>query len=166
MLDNQEIAAHLLRERLGLTAHIYSIVRNYHLAEDIFQETCVKALGQAGSVESKRHLLNWFRLASRNRAIDLLRARGVDGRQLSEQALATLEESWETRRSSQVRKSRRSKVQASCRSFGERIHSSHESSLLNTNKHVAFGEVAGMRSGPNACHGRSRGRRKSRQSPT
>ncbi|MEM6689498.1 MAG: RNA polymerase sigma factor [Planctomycetota bacterium] len=95
MMTTQEITAQLLRERIGLTAQIYSIVRNYHLAEDIYQEICVKALDQTGKVESKDHLIHWFRKVARNRSIDVLRLHGERNRQLSEQTLALLEDTWD-----------------------------------------------------------------------
>lgn len=97
MLDAKEITTHMLRERVGLTAFIYSVVRNYHLAEDVYQETCLKALEQAGVVESKQHLLRWFRKVARNRAIDVLRARGEKVKQLSDHTLGLLEDDWDTR---------------------------------------------------------------------
>lgn len=94
MLSGEDIAATLLDERLPLTAYIASVTRDFHLAEDVFQEICVRAVGRAGEFESVRHALNWARVAGRNRAVDVLRAR--DGRYegLSEEMLATLAEEW------------------------------------------------------------------------
>lgn len=94
MLSGEDIAAALLGHRLPLTAYIASVTRDFHLAEDIFQEVCVKAVGRAEEFESARHALNWARVAGRNRAVDALRAR--DGRYegLSEELLSTLAEEW------------------------------------------------------------------------
>ncbi|TWU46794.1 RNA polymerase sigma factor [Rubripirellula reticaptiva] len=66
----------------------------------MYQETCIKALEQAGAVESKQHLLRWFHKVARNRAIDILRARGENVMQLSDQTLAILEEDWDSRENS------------------------------------------------------------------
>jgi len=94
MLSGEDIAAALLGERLALTAYIASVTRDFHLAEDIFQEVCVKAVGRATEFESARHVMNWARVAGRNRAVDVLRAR--DGRYegLSEEMLAALADEW------------------------------------------------------------------------
>lgn len=94
MLTPESIAAILLAERLPLTAFIASVTRDFHLAEDVFQEVSVKAVGRAGEFESETHLINWARLAGRNRALDITRAR--DGRYvgLSEDVLGLLADEW------------------------------------------------------------------------
>lgn len=94
MLAPDQITAVLFAERLPLTAFIGGITRDFHIAEDIFQEICVKAVGRSGEFETPAHLVNWARLAGKNRAIDVLRAR--DGRYvgLSDQLLATLADEW------------------------------------------------------------------------
>lgn len=95
MLDTQSAAQCIVRERLGLTAYIFSVAKSYHLAEDVFQEIFVRATKRAENFESEKHLINWFRVAGRNRAIDLIRS--TEGRYtgLSEQALAMVEEDWD-----------------------------------------------------------------------
>src|SRR6188474_3007996 len=94
MLTPEDITAVLLRERLALTAFIASITRDFHLAEDIFQEVCVKAVGKGEDFESPAHLLNWARVAGRHRAIDVLRTRDGKVIGLSEEMLAALEPVW------------------------------------------------------------------------
>ena len=90
----EDITATLLAERLPLTAFFASVTRDFHLAEDVFQEVCVKAVARAESFETTAHLVNWARLTGKNRAIDILRAR--DGRYvgLSDEMLALLAEDW------------------------------------------------------------------------
>jgi len=94
MLTPENIAATLLAERLPLTAFIASVTRDFHLAEDVFQEVCVKAVGRAAEFETAAHVMNWARLSGKNRAIDILRAR--DGRYvgLSDEMLAVLAAEW------------------------------------------------------------------------
>jgi len=94
MLKSEDIAALLLNERLALTAFIATVTRNHHLAEDVFQDVCVKAIGHKGGFESARHLMNWARIAGRNRAIDLLRVRDGKYLGLSVEALNALAEVW------------------------------------------------------------------------
>jgi RNA polymerase sigma-70 factor, ECF subfamily len=94
MLLPETTAATLLAERLPLTAFFASVTRDFHLAEDVFQEVCVKAVARADSFETTAHLMNWARLTGKNRAIDILRAR--DGRfiGLSDEMLALLAAEW------------------------------------------------------------------------
>src|SRR5690349_4959675 len=94
MLAPEEITAALLRERLALTAFIASVTRDFHLAEDIFQDVCVKAIGKREDFESAQHVLNWARVAGRHRAIDVLRTRDGKVIGLSEEMLAALEPVW------------------------------------------------------------------------
>lgn len=90
----ENVAAILLAERLPLTAFLASVTRDFHLAEDVFQEVCVKAVARAAEFESPAHVLNWARLAGKNRAIDILRARDGKYVGLSEEMLAMLAEEW------------------------------------------------------------------------
>lgn len=94
MLFPESTAAILLAERMPLTAFFASVTRDFHLAEDVFQEVCVKAVARAESFETMAHLMNWARLTGKNRAIDILRAR--DGRYvgLSDEMLALLADEW------------------------------------------------------------------------
>ncbi len=94
MLPPEQITGTLLRERLALTAYIATVTRDFHLAEDIFQDVCVKAVGKGGEFESPQHVINWARVAGRNRAINALRARDGKVVGLSEEMLAALEPVW------------------------------------------------------------------------
>ncbi len=94
MFRAEEIAAVLLAERLSLTAFIAGITRDLHLAEDVFQEICVKAVAWATEFESAAHLIHWARLSGKNRAIDNLRTRDGGYEGLSEDLLATLAADW------------------------------------------------------------------------
>src|SRR6186713_1412371 len=94
MLPPDQITATLLRERLALTAYVSTVTRDFHLAEDIFQEVCVKAVGKGGDFETQQHLINWARVAGRHRAIDVLRTRDGKVVGLSEEMLAALEPVW------------------------------------------------------------------------
>ena len=93
--NTKRVTEHLLKERRSLTAYVYAITRNYHLAEDVYQEICVKAIGHTQGFDSRAHLLKWFKVCARNRAIDIIRTR--EGRYvgLSEQAYEMLEQQWD-----------------------------------------------------------------------
>lgn len=94
MLAADHIAAALFSERLPLTAYIATVTRDFHVAEDIFQEVCVKAVRQDAKFESAEHLINWARVVGRNRAIDVIRSRDGRSTGLSEKLLATLADEW------------------------------------------------------------------------
>lgn len=94
MLSRENVTAVLLRERLALVAFLASVTRNFHLAEDVFQDVCVKAIGDESGFESTAHLMNWARLTGRNRAIDLLRVRDGKLESLSEEILSSLASVW------------------------------------------------------------------------
>jgi RNA polymerase sigma-70 factor (ECF subfamily) len=97
MLYPEEIAAVLLTERLPLTAYFANMTRDFHLAEDVFQEVCAKAVARAGEFESVVQVVNWARVAGRNRAIDILRSRDGCHMGLSDELLAVLAEEWPLR---------------------------------------------------------------------
>ena len=90
----EEVTAALLKDRLALTSYFSCVTKDFHLAEDIFQEVCVKAVTRAQDFESARHAVLWARVTGRNRAIDLLRSQRGNEVQLSENMLTTLADEW------------------------------------------------------------------------
>lgn len=94
MLSREEATAILLEERLSLTGYVITVVRSFHLAEDIFQDICVKSLLHHDLFESRAQLLKWARVSCRNRAIDIIRSRDGRYRGLSEEVLDSLLEVW------------------------------------------------------------------------
>jgi RNA polymerase sigma-70 factor (ECF subfamily) len=63
----------LLRERVKLLAYIRAIVRDNHLAEDVFQEVAVLAVRKRDEIRDRRHFLAWMRLAARHLALKVMR---------------------------------------------------------------------------------------------
>jgi len=94
MLTAAETTTQLLSERLALTAYLATVARDYQIAEDVYQDVCVKAIVRREPFESAAHLRNWARAAGRNRAIDLLRARHGRYEGLDEDVLAALADAW------------------------------------------------------------------------
>jgi RNA polymerase sigma-70 factor (ECF subfamily) len=93
LIDQESIVLFLLRERIKLLAYIASIVRDDHLAEDVFQEVAVLALRKREEIHDPTHFLAWMRLVARNRALKCLRERGRC-LFLDERLLAELEDQW------------------------------------------------------------------------
>jgi len=97
MLSREEATAILLEERLLLTAFINVVARSHHLAEDVFQDICVRALVRKECFESREHLLNWARLSGRNRVINVLRSCDTKCELLDETTMEVLAASWPSR---------------------------------------------------------------------
>jgi RNA polymerase sigma-70 factor (ECF subfamily) len=93
MIDQESLMILLLRERVKLLAYIRAIVRDEHLAEDVYQEVAVLAIRKCDEIRDARHFLAWMRLTSRHRSLKMLRQR----RQpvlLDESLLDRLDEQW------------------------------------------------------------------------
>ena len=56
-----EISANIMKHRGSLFAFIFSFVRDFHAAEDIFQETCVVIWSKADRFEPGTNFLAWAR---------------------------------------------------------------------------------------------------------
>jgi len=63
----------MARYRDKLMAFIYSVVRDYHLAEDIFQETFIRVYRQADSYKKEYRFRTWLYTIALNRSRDRLR---------------------------------------------------------------------------------------------
>ncbi len=86
----EEIARELLSQRVELTGWLRSLVRDAAAAEDLFQETTVKAVARAGDFADAAHLRRWFHRVGRNAAIDAVRRSAHRTCQLPEAALEAL----------------------------------------------------------------------------
>lgn len=93
-LDQETVARLLLQQRMELTAYIQSIVRDIHMAEDVFQDVCVKAIKRHDTFNDAIHLAKWTRRVARNRSIDSLRRKENQTLVLNEEVLELLEADW------------------------------------------------------------------------
>ena len=93
MVDQESLMILLLRERVKLLAYIRAIVRDEHLAEDVYQDVAILAIRKRDKIRDPRHFLAWMRLASRQRALQVLRQRGHQVL-LDESLLDRLDEQW------------------------------------------------------------------------
>ncbi len=73
----------LLAQRARISAGVWLVVRDVHLAEDVFQEVMVKALSAASPFTNEAHLLSWCRVTAKNVALNLMRKRGREATTLS-----------------------------------------------------------------------------------
>jgi RNA polymerase sigma-70 factor (ECF subfamily) len=93
MIDQESLMILLLRERVKLLAYIRAIVRDEHLAEDVYQDVAVLALRKREEINDQRHFLAWMRLTSRHRALKVLEQRRHQVL-LDESLLDLLDEQW------------------------------------------------------------------------
>ena len=71
--DSDALEELLTRYRNRLMAFIYSVVRDYHLAEDIFQETFLRVYRQAGKFRAGASFKTWLYTIAVNLCRDALR---------------------------------------------------------------------------------------------
>ena len=81
----------LLDARPRLVAGAFAVVRDAHLAEDVFQEVLLRALRMRASFSDEGGVLAWARVTARNLGIDQVRRAGRLGEILSQLALDALE---------------------------------------------------------------------------
>jgi len=94
----------LLDARPRVVAGAFAIVRDAHLAEDVFQEVLLRALRMRESFSDEGWLLAWVRVSVRNLGIDQVRRAGRMGEILSELALDALDARLEETADSQRRR--------------------------------------------------------------
>ena len=91
-MQPEEIAQQLLEARVEMTGYFRSVILDRHLAEDVFQDVCVKAIQAHDTFRDAKHLRRWCHTVGRNRAIDLLRKKDRKQILLGEAVLAKLED--------------------------------------------------------------------------
>jgi RNA polymerase sigma-70 factor (ECF subfamily) len=93
-ITNEQLVRVLLRDREALFAYCWSILRNDDLAEEVFQELSALAVQKRETIVDEQHLAGWLRLAARNKAQELIRARGSAPTLLDDELLDKLETDW------------------------------------------------------------------------
>ena len=75
-MGQEQVVRQLLTERDKLFAYIWAIVRDDHVAEDVFQDVSLLAIKKAEEIDGPDHLPNWLRATARYRALHAMRQRG------------------------------------------------------------------------------------------
>ncbi|QNN25231.1 sigma-70 family RNA polymerase sigma factor [Planctomycetales bacterium ZRK34] len=75
-MEQEQVVRQLLVERDKLFAYIWAIVRDDHLAEDVFQDVSLLAMKKADEIDGPDHLPHWLRATARHRALYAIRQRG------------------------------------------------------------------------------------------
>src|SRR6187200_2651152 len=85
----------LIRDRAKLLGYIWAILRDHHLADDVFQDVTVLAIERAADFNDEGHLLLWSRKTARFKALEVLRSKPYRTMSLSEEVLDMLAQNWE-----------------------------------------------------------------------
>jgi RNA polymerase sigma-70 factor (ECF subfamily) len=101
-LTEKELVQQLLQERARLVAYIWSIVRDAHLAEDVFQEVSLLAVSKRGEIEHIAAFPTWLRKAARLHALEGMRKAGRAGSVLGNEVLDALDRAWEEKQADSV----------------------------------------------------------------
>ena len=94
-VDQKTITSILLRDRAKLLAYIGAIVRDTHVAEDVFQEVSMLAIEKQSQIKDEQILLPWLRVAARYRSLKAIEKRGKRPALMDTQMLDLLEPHWQ-----------------------------------------------------------------------
>ncbi len=94
-MDFETATRVLFSDRTKLLAYVWSMLRDEHASEDLFQDMLIVAMRQADSFEDSEHLLKWARVTLRNKALQHLRGRREKPVALAGDVLELLESHWE-----------------------------------------------------------------------
>lgn len=96
-VQQEKVVELLLSRRIVLQAYIFSIVRDPHLSEDVFQEVAVEASCSASKIVDEQHFEGWIRRTARYKSLNALRRVQSDRHVFSSDTLDILDSGWEKR---------------------------------------------------------------------
>lgn len=96
-MDQDHIVAGLMQHRSRTFAYIWAIVRDDHLAEDVFQEVSILAVRKRDQIDDADHLPRWLRQTARHCARNAVRAAAKRPRVFNDGVLDLLEGEWADR---------------------------------------------------------------------
>jgi RNA polymerase sigma-70 factor (ECF subfamily) len=94
-LHRDRVVHLLLGQRAKILAHIWSIVRDRHAAEDLFQELSILAIDRCAEIESDRHFMGWVRTAARWKALRWRERQRRQAAALDDEVLELLDGHWQ-----------------------------------------------------------------------
>ncbi|BDS06888.1 hypothetical protein NT6N_19280 [Oceaniferula spumae] len=90
----EDVAKWLLEKQSHIIAYARVIVQDMQLAEDIFQDVCVRAVKMSAEFDSAEGTVRWAMKAARNKAIDYLRKTRREVAMFSPELLDRLSDEW------------------------------------------------------------------------
>lgn len=93
-MDSNSVVRALIRDRAKLLGYVWAMLRDHHLAEDVFQDVTVLAIERAGEIKDDEHLMLWSRKVARYKALETLRSKEFRMMTLDNDVLEMLEADW------------------------------------------------------------------------
>jgi len=93
-IDQHTVVRTLLNDRLKLCAYIVTLVRDEHLAEDVFQEVAMLALDRREQIRNAAALSAWLRTTARHRAFHAIEKQAKQPLRLDDATLELLDPHW------------------------------------------------------------------------
>ena len=94
-MDRDTVIRTLVSDRARLLAYVWSMVRDDHASEDLFQDVVVAAMNKVATFEDRLHVLKWSRVTLRNKALEYLRKKRTVASVLAADVLDGLDDHWE-----------------------------------------------------------------------
>jgi RNA polymerase sigma-70 factor (ECF subfamily) len=91
----EEVLSRLLSSRAWLLSYIRALVRDFALAEDVFQEVCLTMVRRKDEIEPGRGLEGYFLKAARHAALAAIEKTQRLGASLSSELVDALDAAWE-----------------------------------------------------------------------
>ncbi len=98
-LTSEEVLQLLMKWRTRVSAAAWTVVRDVHAAEDIFQNVALKAMTKDVRFKSEAALLSWAFVVARREGVDWLRRRQRETLGLDDELLGLLDQEWRSARS-------------------------------------------------------------------
>jgi len=101
-LEQDQIVRLLFVHRARILGYIWSLVRDFDVAEDVFQEVSVLALKKASTIRDEQHLHHWVRVSARLISLATMRRLGRWPVPMDASLLDQLDSAWQTIETAQV----------------------------------------------------------------
>ena len=94
-LSEKEILRFLMQSRERISAAAWLVVRDAHVAEDIFQNTVLKAVTKDVSFEAEAALFSWAFITARRDSLNWCRKHGRESVGIDEDILTLIHQDWQ-----------------------------------------------------------------------
>jgi RNA polymerase sigma-70 factor (ECF subfamily) len=94
-LSEKEILRFLMQSRERISAAAWLVVKDAHVAEDIFQNTVLKAVTKDVSFEAKAALFSWAFITARRDSLNWCRKHGRESVGIDEDILTLIHQDWQ-----------------------------------------------------------------------
>ena len=94
-LSEKEILRFLMQSRERISAAAWLVVKDSHVAEDIFQNTVLKAVTKDVSFEAEAALFSWAFITARRDSLNWCRKHGRESVGIDEDILTLIHQDWQ-----------------------------------------------------------------------